>query len=381
MAFICKPVRVLHAISNMKREGAQTFIMNVYHKIDRQKVQFDFLVNTTEKCSYDDEIKEMGGKIIYIPKPNKLNILSYSSIVSKIIKKGKDYTCVHSHSLFFNGVIMKSAYKAGVPVRISHGHSTNDGKKDSFYRRFYINYMRKNILKYSTGLFGCSEKACEYLYGKGCFNDERVKVISNGIELDKYKDLEENKNNLKEKLGLPLDCILIGNVARFTKVKNHKFLICIFSELLKKNPKIKLILVGDGPLKKEIKKFIEEKGVEKYVYLLGIRNDVPELMSIFDVFLLPSLYEGVPLVLIEAQAAGIPCIVSDTISKDVDMGISLLEFLDLKDDIDIWVNTIMSKLKTKRLQWNIREEALKANGYDIKDTAINLQKVYLRQYK
>jgi len=320
----------------------------------------------------------MGGRLIILPKPNKKNIIRYSDIIANKIKEVGAYNCVHSHSLFFNGIVLKGAYKAGVPIRISHSHSTSDGKINNLFRKIYKSFMRNNILKYSTDLFGCSLEACGYLYGT--YSDNRIRVVNNGIELDKFKGVPCSDNLLKNELKLPQECVLLGHVGRFTEVKNHKFIIEIFTYLIEYEHRARLILVGDGPLKHEIKELIKNKGLDNYVYLLGIRDDVPKLIGSLDVFILPSLYEGVPLVLVEAQAAGIPCVVSDTVTDTIDLKIGLVDYLSLQDDISIWIETIVSKINKEKVDWSIREKAIKSNGYDIIDISKDLQKIYLRNY-
>lgn len=371
------PIRVLHVISRMPREGAQTFIMNLYRSIDRNKIQFDFLVNSKNRYAYNDEIERMGGRLIYAPAPNKSNVLSYIDIITNLIKENGPYKCVHSHSTFLSGVILKSAYQARVPIRISHAHNTNDGKGNSVFRYMYRKIMRKSIQKYSTNLFGCSNQACEYLYGANCFNDTRVKVINNGIHLDEYIDQNVDSKQLKTELGLPLDTILIGHVGRFQAMKNHGFLIDIFFELSKVKPESKLLLVGDGPLRKEIEKSVEDKNLNEQVLFLGVRDDVPKIMAALDVFLFPSKHEGLGIVLIEAQAAGTPCVVANTIPKEVDMGIDLIKFTSLNANLSEWVDNILSSVSMKKPEKNLIEQAIVGKGYDIKSVSNYLSNIYL----
>lgn len=371
-------IRVLHVISNMSREGAQTFIMNVYRNLDKSNVQFDFLVNTQEKCAYDDEIISMGGKIIYVPPPDKKNILNYTNKLSRIMVNNGPYKCVHSHSMYFNGIVTQAAYRADIPIRISHAHTISDGRSNSIYRSIYRNIMRKKILKYSTKLFGCSQEACKNLYGDKCFDDKRVKVINNGIELKRFedKDLGKSSKLIKVELGLPLDSIIIGHVGRFHSQKNHVLLVDIFSELIKKEPKARLILVGDGPLKEYIKEKVKGKRLEKYIYFLGIREDIPKIMASLDVFIFPSKYEGLGIVLIEAQAAGIPCVVSNKIPNEADLGLGLIRKVDLNDDLSVWVNNIIESLELTIPDWEERKRIITSKKYSITSVAKILYDIY-----
>jgi len=369
-----KPVRILHFFGGMNRGGAETMIMNIYRHIDRAKVQFDFAVHTKEQCHYDNEIMDLGGRIIHLPSPAKAGPRLYRRSLIQVLHKYGPFQGVHSHVYYYSGFIMRIAQKAGLTLRISHSHSTQDSKTDTMKRRIYRQFMRYLILKYSTHLFGCSRAAGQHLFGPDCDSDFRFKVIPNAIELSKFK--LGNKHELREKLLLPVNVPLIGHVGRFHEAKNHKFLIKIFHALLKKLPDAHLVLVGDGSLKNEVETIIHAKGIDNHVHMLGVRDDVPLIMSALDLFLFPSLYEGLPVVLIEAQAAGVPCVVSDVITREVDMKLGLVEFVGLQSGIDLWVERVLRCLQLERPRFEERFAGLKAAGYDVEQVATDLEVLY-----
>jgi glycosyltransferase involved in cell wall biosynthesis len=369
-----KPVRILHFFGGMNRGGAETMIMNIYRHIDRDKVQFDFAVHTKEQCHYDNEIKDLGGRIIHLPSPAKVGPRVYGRTLMQVLHKYGPFHGVHSHVHYYSGFIVRIAQKAGLALRISHSHNTQDGKTDSIKRRIYRQFMRHLILKHSTRLYGCSRAAGQHLFGPGCGSDSRFKVIPNAIELSKFK--LSDKHELRDKLSFPVNEPLIGHVGRFHEQKNHKFLIEIFHALLKKLPDAHLVLVGDGPLKTEIETIIHAKGIDNRVHMLGIRDDVPLIMGALDLFLFPSLYEGLGIVLIEAQAAGIPCVVSDVIPGEVDMKLGLVEFIGLQSDVDYWVKRVIKCLQLERPSFEERVGALQVAGYDVEKMVTDLEGIY-----
>lgn len=372
-----KPIRILHVFRAMNRGGAETLVMNIYRHLDRSKIQFDFAVETDEECHYNEEIRSLGGRIIPHPSPSKCGILSYGKALVKTLNQYGPYVGVHSHVHYFSGYVLRISRKAGVPIRIAHSHTTHDGRVDSLNREIYRWIMQKLIYRNATHMLGCSQDACKSLFGLNCFNDSRVEVLPNAIDLTPYAMLPTNRRILREKLDLPIDVPLIGHVGRFNEVKNHRFLIEVFSELHQELPNTHLVLVGDGFLRKEMEMIVERKGLKEFVHFLGIREDIPEIMGALDIFLFTSLYEGLGIVLIEAQAAGIPCISADTVPIEADIGAGLVEFLSLNEPIKKWVNIIINKFEAVSLNWDVRKNYLRKAGYDIKDTTMRLEKLYM----
>jgi glycosyltransferase involved in cell wall biosynthesis len=368
-------IRVLHVFGRMNRGGAETLIMNIFRNIDREKFQFDFLVHSKEEGHYDKEIKSLGGDIYPVPLSKK-NILQYRKEVKRVLLEKGPFDVIHSHVHFFSGYLLRIAKESGIPVRIAHSH-TAQSMSSGFARNMYTNYMRKLILKNATDLIGCSKEACKALFGPECFKNSKVKVIRNGIDLELFKKIEEGSLlNLKNELQLNPEDKLIGHIGRFVDVKNHSRLIKIFSLLCNEMDNVHLVLVGDGPLKNKISDLIKQYGIEGKVHMLGVRSDVPEILANLDLFLFPSLYEGLGLVLVEAQAVGLKCITSSAVPSEADIGAGLVEFIDLDLDDTIWVKVIKEGLENSYRNISIKKEEIKRSGYDIKTVIQEVCNIY-----
>ena len=371
-----KPKRILHTFKVMDRGGAETLIMNIYRHINRDEVQFDFAVHSDLPGHYDDEIRSLGGRIFHLPSPQK-NIATYMRSLRKILRDHGPFTGIHSHLLFFSGIVLYIAKKEGIPIRVAHSHSIKDGHTFNLNRKVYHYIMKRLIHSNATQKLGCSKEACDYLFGKKFWDNNRVKIIKNTIDLKPFERAAlKSREHIRKGLSLPTDVPIIGHVGRFNKVKNHTFIIEVFDKLRQQIPNARLVLVGDGPEKNNIEALVQKKRLQDYVYFLGVRSDVPEIMRALDVFLFPSIYEGIPLVLIEAQASGVPCVVSNTITKEVNLG--LTKFLNLNQPIDNWVTTILENLNNKKHDWETRIKALKQKGYDVKDVTEQLEAMYVK---
>jgi glycosyltransferase involved in cell wall biosynthesis len=370
-------VRVLHIFGRMNRGGAETFIMNVYRHIDRTKIQFDFAVHSDQPGHYDEEIRSLGGRIFILPRPRLTALPVYKRALAQVLREEGPFATVHSHVHFYSGVPLAVAASAGIPVRIAHSHSTSDGKRSALSRRLYRWYMRSQIWRYATHMLGCSRPACEALYGPRCWQDSRVRVVHYGIDPTPFELLPKDRNLLRDRIGLPRDCLLIGHVGRFEVPKNHRFLVEIFGSLAARLPTARLVLVGDGPLRPQIEQLVSAKGLEKHVLFLGVRADVPEIMGCLDVFLFPSQYEGLGIVLIEAQMAGVPCVVSNVIPDEADLELGLIDRVNLESPLELWVESIMTSLHVSRPDWNARTRALREKGYNIQASCTHLERIYL----
>lgn len=369
-------IRILHIVGAMDRGGAETFIMNIYRHIDRSRVQFDFAVHTARPGHYDEEIISLGGRILPLPRPHLWGLPKYRKAFMELLQRHGPFGGVHSHVHFFSGYTLRLAHKAGVPLRIAHSHNTSDGRGDALPRRIYRRLMRYSIYQNATLMLGCSPPACEALFGRDCWSDKRVQVFHYAIDLEPYASLPKDRNLLRAQLGLPLTIPLIGHVGRFDVQKNHRFLIEVFAALLQRLPDAHLVLVGGGPLRPEVEKQIAQKGLKDKVSLLGVRSDIPQIMGCLDLFLFPSLWEGVPLTLIEAQAAGVPCVVSNRVPRDVDLGLGVMRFVDLDEGMDCWIRTILEMLHMNRPGWAQREQALVSAGYEARCASQILEEIY-----
>jgi glycosyltransferase involved in cell wall biosynthesis len=327
----------------MNRGGIETWLMHILRHIDPDRFQMDFLVHTTEPCAYDEEVYAIGSKIIPCLNPSKPWV--YASNFKRILREYEPYNIVHSHVHHFSGYVLWLAKQAGIPVRIAHSHNDTSAveAKAVWHRRLYLALTKKWIARYATMGLGCSHKAAANLFGSDWQSDPRWRVIYYGINLTPFQK-QVDSGSLRAELGIPKDAFVIGHVGRFAEQKNHVFLLKIATEVAKQEPKMRLLLLGEGSLGSDIKQKVLEMGLNDRVIFAGARPDVPEIMgSIIDVFLFPSLYEGLPLVLLEAQAAGLPCIFSDVITDETDRVKPLLQRLSLSQPPSDWANAVLAQ--------------------------------------
>ncbi|OKL36937.1 glycosyl transferase family 1 [Domibacillus mangrovi] len=352
----------------MNRGGAETLIMNLYRNIDRSKVQFDFL--TCKEGIFDAEIIEMGGRIHRIPYVTEVGHIAYVKELNQFFKRNAMYKIIHSHMDKMSGLVLREAKKADIPVRIAHSHNTKS--EGGIAYRAYKWYSGNKINSFATHGYACSTDAAKWLFKN---KSKQAIVLKNGIECDKFQFSSDVRNQVRKELKLSNQSLVIGHVGRFNHQKNHFFLLEIFGSLMKILPHAQLILVGDGVLKERIEGKIKELHLEENVKLLGIREDIHLLLQAFDLFVFPSFHEGLPVTLIEAQGTGLPCIISNTITKEVDLGLGLIQFLPLQDKI-IWVENMIKAAESKSPR-NIAESALNQQGYNIRHTAEVTQNSYL----
>lgn len=358
-------IRVLQIVTYMGRGGLETMLMNYYRNIDRQQVQFDFLVHRDFEADYDQEIRELGGKIYRMPRLVPWNRL-YRKKLKEFFREHPEYKIVHVHQDCLSSVALQCAKESGVPVRIAHSHNSSQDKNLKYLiKRFYM----KKIPKYATGLLACSREAGDWM-----FKGHRYCVLYNAIDIKKYVYDEKTAFEVRNQYDLQ-DKIVIGNVGRFNPQKNHDFLIDIFAECLKINDKCRLLLVGDGEERKKIEQKAKELGIQDKVIFTGVRSDVEKLMQAMDVFVFPSLYEGLPVTMVEAQAAGLPCVISDQVSEECMITKNLVTRISLHVSSKKWARVI---LKNSQIGREDHSEEVRQAGYDINSEARKLQRFYLR---
>jgi glycosyltransferase involved in cell wall biosynthesis len=362
------PLRVLHVVVNMNRGGAETLIMNLYRNINPAKIQFDFL--TCKEGDFDSEINERGGLVYRIPYISDVGHLCYIKELKTFFETNKQYRIVHCHMDRMSGLVLRAAKQAGISVRISHSHNTKS--EGGLAARLYKWYAGQLILPNSTDLLACSNDAANWLFKD---KSHSTKIVRNGIEIQSFQFSAEIRKNVRRELKLDKRKFVLGHVGRFNHQKNHSFLLDIFAQVNKEIEDSVLILVGDGDLRLDIERKIKNLHLEDKVYLLGIRSDINRLLQAFDLFLLPSIHEGLPVSLIEAQGAGLPCLIADNISKDVDMGMELVEFSPLTS-ISLWVEKIKT-IQLKQLKRTEIPTSLLKQGYDIQETANHIEDYYL----
>lgn len=358
-----EPIRVLQVVTYMGRGGLETMLMNYYRNIDRDKVQFDFLTHRDERWDYDDEIESLGGKIYHLPKLNPFS-KDYLNALDKFFKEHKEYQIVHCHQDCLSGVVLKVAKKNGVRFTIAHSHNANQDKNLKYLIKVF---EKRKIPKYADKLFACGDEA-----GRWMFNTDDFEVLNNAIDTNLYTYNKEKADKVKKAFGIE-NKFVVGHVGRFNPQKNHEFLIDVFNEIQKVKEDSVLMLVGDGDLRHEIEQKVRDLGLSDKVIFTGIRSDVNDLMQGMDVFLFPSLYEGLGIALIEAQASGLKCIISDTIPKD---GVLTddVTCISLTQSPTVWADEILKNQDYKRAN---NKEIIKKANYDIKNNAKTLEQFYI----
>lgn len=363
-----EPLRVAHVIGNMGNGGVEAVVMNYYRNIDRNKVQFDFIVDNDSTLPQREEIESLGGRIFIVPPYSKL--IEYRKELKKILEENK-YQIIHSHINTLSIFPLQVAKEIGIPVRIAHNHSTA-GKGE--FKRNIIKYTLRPFAKiYPTHYFACSEYAGRWLFGNKTFNQEKVTVINNAIDMTKFRFNNEIREEVRKELKLE-DKIVIGHVGRFVNQKNHLGLINIFNEIYKKEQNSILILIGEGPLEEEVKNRVKELNLSEAVKFLGVRKDVNRLMQGMDIFLLPSFYEGLPVVGVEAQASGLLCILSDDMTKETKI-LDRTVFLSLNQSPEEWANVILEMQKEYERKDSYTE--FRDKCFEIEEEARKLEKKYI----
>ena len=361
-------IRILQCVNDMHRAGLETMLMNYYRNIDRNKIQFDFLTHRPNRSDYDDEIESLGGKIYYAPRLYPQNYPKYFKWMKQFFKEHPEYQIVHSHIDAMSYLPLKAAKDANIPVRIAHSHNTSIDKD---FKYLLKQYFRSRITSVATDYCACGEEAGKFLFGHKDFT-----FIPNAIEVDRFLYNEELRNKKRLELGIK-DEFVIGHVGRLSYQKNHKLLIEIFNRFLKVEPNSLLILVGVGEKEDEIKKQVHTLGIDSKVKFLGNRNDVNELYQAMDVFVMPSFFEGVPVVGIEAQFSDLPCIFSEKVPVEVKFN-PKTKFIGLNASLDEWTTCIKESALTLR---NTSAEYLKNSEYDIKVAHSILENYYLNMLK
>lgn len=353
----------------MDRGGAETLIMNIYRNIDRTKVQFDFLLHNPERTAYEDEIERLGGRIYRIPRYLGYNRFSYDRNLKKFLLAHPEHRIIHDHLMDSAAETLRVARKLG-RITVAHSHIVE------YYTRFTdcIRFLfRRNLYRLSDYRFACSKDAGEWLYrGKADFT-----VLKNGIDTGKFRYSEEIRNSKREELGVTPGELLITNIGRMVVQKNQKRLITIFYLFNERHPESKLMIVGTGPLDKELEDEAERLGIRDRIIFTGERSDVPSLLASSDLFLFPSLFEGFGIVIIEAEAEGVPCVFSSNIPSDVDLIPSLVTRVSLSAPDTQWVMAAENAIEQRNSARERACLAVREKGYDIRETAAYMERFYL----
>lgn len=354
--------------------GVESVIMNYYRNIDKNKIQFDFLCNN-ETVAYSDEIETLGGTIYQITARSKNYKLYQKELKEFFEKNAQKYDTIWVNICSLANIdYLKMAKKYGIKRRIIHCH--NSQNMDSKLRGLLHKYNKIFIRKYATEFWSCSDFSSPWFFSKSVMKSNSYKIIKNAIDLDKFQFNETIRNEYRKKLNIDKNTLVIGNVGRFHFQKNHKFIIEIFEKILEERKDSILLLIGTGEDEETIKQLVKEKDIEANVKFLGKRNDVHNLMQAMDVFLFPSLFEGLGIVLIEAQTSGLITFASsDNIPKEVCIDKEGFHFMSLNESSDAWKNAIMKKYTEKSIRTD--NSALMRNcGYDIKKECQEMQQFF-----
>ena len=365
------PIRVLHVFASLDRGGAETMIMNIYRSIDREKVQFDFVVDdSNKKYDYEEEIEYLGGNIYRIPKYKAKNYFSYRSKWKSMLMSHNEWNIVHIHhtvpAFTYLGIAKKNQL-----VTIVHSHTAGATKSIKSILKILSRFPLRYLAEY---LFACSVAAAKWMFGNKC---SKAIIINNSIDSKRYIFSADKRDLMRTELNLE-NSFTIGHIGNFSKAKNYPFILDVFVEVLKIDPFAKLVLIGKNDNNPEVERRVKEMNLDQSVIFTGVRSDIPVLLQAIDVFLFPSLYEGLPVTLIEAQASGLKIFASDVITNEVAITDNI-EFMSLNSSAEAWADRIM-KYRDGYERKDTSQEIVAA-GYDIQQSTKWLESFYLAQLK
>lgn len=368
-------IRILQVVTYMSRAGIETMLMNYYRHIDRTKVQFDFLCNSRAIGAYEEEIKELGGRIYRTPGLNPFKYILYLKFMKRFIKDHPEYKIIHAHNDAFAAYSLFAAKCYGIPNRIAHVHNA----AFPFNYKLPIYYFCRLVLPYCCTLkWSCGKKAARFYYGEKVYQQHDYHVHNNAIDIRKFSFNREMRETIRNQYHISNDEKVIGHIGRFFAQKNHIFIIKLFDKIIKDGFNARLMLVGDGPLMLEIKEKVKKIHLEDKVLFVGSVNNTCDYYQAFDLFTLPSLHEGLPVSGIEAQAADLPCVFSTAVTDEVAIT-PKVSFLNLKDSLEIWASKIESMISSN----NKREDKFKEisdAGFDINKESEKLVCFYTDLY-
>jgi glycosyltransferase involved in cell wall biosynthesis len=367
-----KPLRILHVLAGLNPGGAESLVLNICRSLDKTKIQFDFILFSKEECTYNNEIRKLGAEIFYIPRYNGINHFIFKKAWINFFKKNPQYSIIHGHVRSTAAIYLKIAKNFNLTT-IAHSHNTGSRGNQL---DIMVKYLLQFPIKYTADhLFACSYEAGKWLYGKNATKKGKFKIINNGIDTKKFAFSIKKRNDMRNKLGVNGKYV-IGHVGSFTYQKNHSFLLDIFNEICELNDNTVLLLIGDGELRIEIEDKINNLGINNKVIITGVKENIHEFLQAMDVFVFPSIFEGLGIALIEAQAAGLPCIISERIPIEAHLT-DLINQVSLKRTPQFWANSVLNYLDYKRTD---KSNDIANRGYDIISTSDVLEEFYLSAY-
>lgn len=368
-----KPIRVLHVLGTTSLGGAESRIMDLYRHIDRDKIQFDFLIHTTKEGFFDQEIKQLGGKIYNLPSFRVCNYLAYTKACRSFFATHKEFAVVQGHMTSTASIYLPIAKKAGVPITIAHARSAG---VDKGVKGFITKLLRKNLFKRCDYMFSCSDLASRAVFGDRAYESGEVVFVPNAVDTKAFLPNEQIRSQIRQEYGLH-ESFVIGHVGRFHYAKNHEFILDVFAEVLRENGNAKLFLLGDGPRRQEMEAKAKELGIIESVIFAGNKSPVSPYYQAMDAFLFPSRFEGMPGTVVEAQAAGVPCLIADTITPQVKVT-ELVTFLSLEQRAAVWAKQLqqISSERDERGN-NLIKIDLSETNYDVNHQVKQYEAFYL----
>jgi glycosyltransferase involved in cell wall biosynthesis len=370
-----RTTRVLHVVGAMNRGGTETWLVDLLSRANQARFKHDLLTHTDGTAALDEAARANGARLIQAPKANRP--WSYSARLRRVIEEHGPYDVVHAHLHHFSGLVLRSAAHAGVPVRIAHSHSDTrriDGRANPA-RQLYLRLAEHWIRRYATRCLAVSRPAAAGLFGEAWESDPRVSVVYCGVALEKFSRLNLNRAAFRHSFGIPANARVFAHVGRFAEPKNHVFLIEVFSRIAQLEPNAWFALAGDGPLRPQIEVWADRAGIAPRTLFLGMRNDVPQLLAgLVDVLLLPSLWEGLPITLIESQAAGVPALYSDAITTEAEELPQLLRRVSLRESAGEWALEAVSMAKSP--PGISGRDRLAGSRFDIRACVARLEEIY-----
>jgi glycosyltransferase involved in cell wall biosynthesis len=348
--------RILHVVGAMNRGGVETWLMHVLRNVDRKRYQFDFLVHDPRPGAYDDEVRSLGSQII--PCLGYQKPWRYARNFKRLLKQHGPYDVIHSHVHHYSGFVLRLAHQVNVPVRIAHSHNDTRRIQEAagHARKLYYYVMKKWLRQHSLVWFAASQLAAHSLFGL----DARMvtQVVYYGLDFSPFR-IPVSRQKTRAQLGIPADAVVIGHVGRFVEQKNHRFILEVAREAILLHGNTYVLLVGDGPLRPFIRQYAAELDISEKVITTGVRPDVAGLMmGAMDLFFLPSLYEGLGIVLVEAQAAGLPCVISDVIPGEAEVVDGLVRRLSLAEPAEKWAEELLRAKESTATRSSTRKAAV-----------------------
>lgn len=364
------PIRVLQVVPNMQQGGLENYIMNIYRNIDRNKVQFDFLEHYSEDNFFDEEIRDLGGHIYRIPfMENKKDVVGYNRELRMFFERNNNFDIVHGHMATTSMFYLRAAERAGIAYRIIHAHEDSYIKNPRGIIRMLL---IKQAWRHANILLACSRTSGQYYYG-----NKHFEIMKNAIDSNRFTFRAEERKRIRHELCIADSTLVVGHIGRFSLQKNHRFLIDIFRYVLRDHPDTVLIMVGTGETRNSIRTLVQENNLELRVRFLDPMSNPESAYDAMDIFVLPSYFEGLPLTGIEAQCNGLPCVFSDTITPEVDLG-NTVRFCGLDTGPKVWADVILEQsfgYRGNRMQ-NLK--AVRDQGYDVDLNSRRMQDLYQR---